>query len=362
MTRRVPAADAPATLRLREPADVLAAIPYVMGYHPHDSVVLLAMRGTQLLFTAREDLPGPDHLDELREQAVMLQRLLRRERASAVLLVGFGPDDRVRPAVLLLRDLCQAAGLRVLEMLRADGGRFWSYFCADPSCCPADGSPYDPRSSAVAAQWTVAGRVALPDREAYESQLDPVIGAQRLAMAQATARAGDRLFDLVTRPIDEPTLEGEILAAAHTVLREVLAGTPLDDDTVAWLTVLLASEPVRAVAWTQVGSAVADLADDLRAQWLDVMRRAEEDLRAAPAALVAYAVWQCGDSHLARVAVERALALEPGFAQAWDLRQALARGRPPGDLEAEEPRRVSGRRGRRSRRRSSSRRAGSQPA
>jgi hypothetical protein len=292
----------------------------------------------------------------------MLQRLLRRERATAVLLVGFGTDDRVRPALLLLRDLCKSAGLEVLEMLRADGGRFWSYFCMDPSCCPADGSPYDPRSSAVAAQWTVAGRVALPDREAYEGQLDPVTGAGRLAMSQASERATDRLFDLVTRPIDEPTLEGEILAAAQTVLLEALDGAPMDDDTVAWLTVLLASEPVRAVAWTQIGSAPADLADDLRALWLDVMRRAVEDLRAAPAALFAYAAWQCGDSHLARVAVEQALRLEPGFAQAWDLREALAQGRPPGDLEAEQSRRVSGRRGRRSRRRSSSRRAGSQPA
>jgi hypothetical protein len=352
--------DAPA-LRLRKPADVLAAIPYVMGYHPRDSVVVLAMRDTHLLFTAREDLPGAD-LGDLREQALMLQRLLRRERATAVLLVGFGPDDRVRPALLLLRDLCETAGVRVLELLRADDGRFWSYLCADPTCCPVDGSPYDPRSTAVAAQWTVAGRVALPDREAYERQLDPVTGDGRLAMAQATARAGDRFFELVTRPIDEATLEGEILAAAHTVLREALAGAPMDDDTVAWLTVLLASEPVRAVAWTQIGSATPELADELRSLWLDVMRRAEADLRAAPAAMFAYAAWQCGDSHLARVAVEQALALEPGFPQARDLRQALAQGRPPGDLEAEGYRRVSGRRGRRSRRRSSSRRAGSQRA
>ena len=54
-----PVPDEP-RLRLREPVDVLAAIPYLVGYHPSESVILLGMRGKQLTFTARHDLPPLD--------------------------------------------------------------------------------------------------------------------------------------------------------------------------------------------------------------------------------------------------------------------------------------------------------------
>lgn len=343
---------------------MLAAIPYVVGYHPDDCVVVLAMRGKELLFSARDDFPDPDaSWDSARHRGEGLVQIMRREGADAVMLVGFGAEDQVRPTVLAIRDVCEEAGLRVLELLRADGGRYWSYLCADPGCCPPEGSPYDLSTSAVAAEWTVAGRVALPDRDAYERQLDPVEGPGRVRMRQATVRAGDRLFELVTRPIDEQELDGEFLKAALEILHDAAAGPaagrPLEDDEVAWLTVLLASEPVRAAAWSQIGLA-PELADVLRTLWLDVMRRAEPDLRAAPAAMFGYAAWRCGDTHLARVAIERALELEPDLAQAHELRRALAAGRAPANLSDPVPRRPRRRPGGRPRRRSSPRRAGSQ--
>ncbi len=47
-------------MRLRTPADVLAATPYLMGFHPDDSLVGLGLRGTRLTFHLRGDLPPED--------------------------------------------------------------------------------------------------------------------------------------------------------------------------------------------------------------------------------------------------------------------------------------------------------------
>ena len=60
MTRRVPgrpSVEAPARLRVRRPADFLAVIPYLVGFHPSESVVAVLCRDGRVLLTARMDLP-----------------------------------------------------------------------------------------------------------------------------------------------------------------------------------------------------------------------------------------------------------------------------------------------------------------
>jgi hypothetical protein len=83
-------------LRLREPVDVLAAIPYLIGYQPHDSVVVLAMQGRRLYFTLREDLPardGPDDVVAVVEEMLGLRRPARRVRRRRA-----GPGRPLRTA------------------------------------------------------------------------------------------------------------------------------------------------------------------------------------------------------------------------------------------------------------------------
>lgn len=329
--------DGDPILRLREPSDVLSAIPYLLGFHPEQSIVVLAMAGTRLLFAAREDLPAPEEAGEPSRLGERLVAILSREEADSVVLVGYGSDEAVRPAMLALRDACEGAGVRVRELLRAEDGRYWSYFCNDPACCPAEGCRYDPQSSTVAAAWILAGRVALPNRAAYEGQLEPVQGHHRLVMAQATARASDWLFDLVTRPIDQDELNRQLLHEAHQTVHQALLGLAdgqlLADEDAAKLSVLLTVPVVRDAAWEQIGAS-PQLAPQLRALWLHVMRRAETDYRSVPAALYAYAACQCGDGHLARVALEHALQLEPGLRPAQQLWQAVETGLSPRDLAA----------------------------
>ncbi len=349
------------TLRLREPVDILAAIPYVVGYHPTDSAIVIGMRGKRLVFTARVDLPPAGAVREVHESVDHLVQVVLRQDASGVLLVGFGTKDRVTPVMLGLRDAYEQAGLVVLEILRALDGRYWSYLCSDSACCPPEGSPYDMNASPVPAQWTVAGRVAMPDRESYEAQIKPIVGLARVSMRQATAGAAQRMFELVAAAPSEEAVEEALMQAGAGAIAEAVerqrAGGRLEDDEVAWLTVLFTSITVRDEAWAQIYGSV-EVLDLHRALWLDVMRRAEPDLVAAPGSLFAFAAWRCGEGALARLALERVLDEEPEYTMAVLLHNSLIHGLPPSALDGFPGRTVRPRPARRRRTRSSRRRAG----
>jgi hypothetical protein len=60
-----------------------------------------------------------------------------------------------------------------------------------------------------------------------------------------------------------------------------------------------------------------------------VTRHAQPGYVAAPAALLAFVAWQCGDGALANVALDRALADDPRYSMALLLRQVITAGAPP---------------------------------
>jgi hypothetical protein len=63
--------------------------------------------------------------------------------------------------------------------------------------------------------------------------------------------------------------------------------------------------------------------------WTDLTRRAQPGYVAAPASLLAFTAWQCGNGALANVALDRALADTPGYSMAQLLRDVIDAGAPP---------------------------------
>ncbi|GAB3903304.1 hypothetical protein GCM10027612_69640 [Microbispora bryophytorum subsp. camponoti] len=103
-------------LVLSSPADILAAVPYLVGFHPTDSLVVAGVAGPQVRLTTRWDLPvASEDLD-------LLVALLRREAVTEVFVVGYGPGALVTPAADTVTRLLRAGGIRVAESLRAEGG------------------------------------------------------------------------------------------------------------------------------------------------------------------------------------------------------------------------------------------------
>ncbi|WP_329016762.1 DUF4192 domain-containing protein [Micromonospora rifamycinica] len=318
-------------LTVRSPADLIAAVPYLLGFHPVDSIVVVAMRGRRIVFAARADLPEPgtDPLLPARH----LGEVIARQDADAATVVGFGPPERVTPALDAVRSALADLGLPVLDALRVTGRRYWSYLCTAPDCCPSDGTPYDPEASQVAAAAVYAGQVALPDRAALTAQVAPAEGIDRVALRRAGDRAERRLLELLeASPADdefgERTIRRAGVAAVRRSQRRHRRGELLTDDEVAWLTLLLTHLPVRDHAWERTDGREADIAF-----WGEVLRRAEDELVPAPACLLAFAAWRAGQGALAAVALERALTLRPDYTLARILDDLLRRGVPPSDLD-----------------------------
>ncbi|MEV0153483.1 DUF4192 domain-containing protein [Micromonospora sp. NPDC050686] len=349
----------PARLAVRSPADLIAAVPYLLGFHPADSVVVVALRGRRIIFAARADLPDPGA--DPQPPARHLAEVIRRQRADAATVIGYGPAGRVTAAVDAVRTVLEGAGLLLLDVLRVTDGRYWSYLCTEVDCCPPDGNPYDPAASQVSAAAVLAGQVALPDRAALTAQVAPLSGPVRVAMRRATARAERRLTRLLLRaggpdrpgggpplgvtggdrpdggpPLgaaggDRPgdlAVHGAGVAATRSAQRRHRRGERLTDDEVAWLSLLLTRLSVRDHAWERTDGRDADIS-----LWTDVVRRAEPGLTAAPASLLAFAAWRAGHGALAAVALERALAVQPGYSLALLLDDLLRRGVPPSELD-----------------------------
>ncbi|MEU5943469.1 DUF4192 domain-containing protein [Micromonospora sp. NPDC047548] len=314
-------------LTVRSPADLVAAVPYLLGFRPgNGSIVVIASRDHRIVFAARGDLPAPGApARQLLDLAAHLVPIVRRQQPITDLMItGYGDADHVDPALRAVAEAFTAGGMTVRELLRVTGTRVVNLTCDNPTCCPPQGIPFDPTASLIAVQATAAGLVALPDRAAVAARFAPVTGAARDDMRRAIDGAATRL-KTVNAAGGAAVDEAGAQAVRHALRHH---DTRLTDDEVAWLTLLLTRTSVR------------DLAVDLTQPhdqhvtfWADVTRRAHEPLVPAPATLLAITAWRCGDGALAALAAERALQVDPAYQLADLLLQALHAGLPPSTFD-----------------------------
>ena len=319
------------------PGDILAVVPHLLGFHPARSLVVVgAGRPPQRVELAfRYDLPDPPDAATAAEIAGHAAAVLEQRALRTVIGIGYGPGALVTPVADQLSAAVRERGLRLHELLRVEDGRYWSYVCANPDCCPPEGVRFDVQASPAAAAMTVAGLVAYPDRAALAGTLAPVTGPAARAMERATIRARTRAAKLVSLGarggLDPAT---RLLAeagrrAVQDAIASYRAGRPVTAaDPVAWLSVALAHLPVRDDAWARMDPEYRDA--HLRL-WSDVVRRARRAYLAAPASLLAFTAWQCGEGALANIALDRALAADPGYSLAQLLRDILDAGVPPSE-------------------------------
>jgi hypothetical protein len=283
----------------------------------------------------RYDLPDPPDAAAAAELAGHAAAVLAQRRLHTVIGIGYGPGALVTPVADALAAAVRERGMRLHELMRVEQGRYFSYICTNPDCCPPEGVRFDVRASPAAAAMTVAGLVAYPDRAALAGTLAPVTGAAARAMQRATTRARARAAKLVslgTRGGLDPgtrLLTETGRRAVRDFIASYRAGRPITAaDQVAWLSVTLAHLPVRDDAWARMDPAHRDA--HLR-MWTDVVRRARPAYLAAPASLLAFTAWQSGEGALANIALDRALAADPRYSLAHLLRDILDAGVPPSE-------------------------------
>lgn len=318
------------TLHAKSAADVLAVVPYVLGFLPEDSLVLLTVDGEDQLH-ARVDLPldPVDVLDVVEE----LLPAVRRRRPRRVLLVVYTDDHCLgREVVGCAVDLLDSEGVAVVGALRADGER-WFPLLPEVGGALADGVPYDVSTHPFTAQAVLDGQIIYANRQQLA---DSLVGTDPDAFDEV-GRAADeamRRFQAVARhPLGMPQPDAarqHLVAEGHWVQRRVrqflATREPLDAEEAGRMLVALVPIEVRDVAWSEITRFTAAAHVEL---WRNLLLRTPMDLAAAPAALLGFAAWLTGDGALAWCAVERCQQAEPDYGLAGLLVQALAGAVPP---------------------------------
>ncbi|MGZ8179848.1 DUF4192 domain-containing protein [Williamsia sp. SKLECPSW1] len=317
------------TLTLRDPGDLIAAIPPMLGFVPARSLVLVCFSGpgSRLGITMRHDLVldgdgGPaavmcDVVDHLVTVAA-------RERASSVAVIVV--DDRV-PAddprwEALVADIDTRLGhidlgvaLAVDEIrcgarwyvIGAAGRGAWTGVLPDPASTPT-----------AVARAVTAGTTVHARREDMAAALDPAppctdVGCRHHRTSDVAGRNGSRRADA-------------------TRLRSVLAMLGAREITCAHVEFLASAIAVPRVRDALLALSVSVHAEEAGALWTELTRRCRGRSRADAATLLAHWYYARGEGAFAGIALDAALAAFPSHSMAGLLDQSLQAGLPPSML------------------------------
>jgi hypothetical protein len=314
-------------LRLTSPAAVVNTVPFLFGFHPTASLVVLGLfrspgvAGSMLHYALRMDV------DPLDEYAAEVGRDLGfRLRTSgcdtAVTLVypalGARPGDYLRSTATLNAQL-RLSGSRVVDALYVANGRWWSLSCHNPRCCPPDGVPITAEQAVEAgAVAAFRGIVVHEDRAALADALKPYSGQLGQDAWTALRQRADR------RPLP-PAVSCQL---ADRLLDAVVDGrsSPEPNDA-ADLLIALLDPAVRDHLACWAGD---ERVDAMLTLTIELARRAVlPEYRPAPYTLAAWAAWALGRGALVHIALDQALAADPRYPFALLLREAVNRGVPP---------------------------------
>ena len=311
---------------LTSPHDLLAAIPFLIGYHPSNSLVLVALSSDSddqgsVGMAMRVDLP----VDVAAEGYDLLASHFTREKADAALLVAYTPHDcqfgesiLINASAALMR-----AGIEIKESLVVQNNRFRSLLCIDSLCCPPHGSPVpEIDSSRIAAEHVIAGH---PMPFASVTQLIDSISALPTSTAEDWCSEVSQFFVAPDAP-ELNNLQRDGATAVIDLAGEYQAGRGAEDRELAARVIGRMSDiQVRDFA---LGSHSTETADFYWKMWRDLLVVAPHGFVAPIASVFAAISYERGEGALAHKALDRAVADDPRYSLALLLRRVFTAGWP----------------------------------
>ncbi|MEV7339136.1 DUF4192 domain-containing protein [Streptomyces sp. NPDC093544] len=347
---------------LRTPAELADALPYLLGYRPEDSIVLVALHDGERRgrFGGRARLGIPANADDWPSVAEQLAQGLvkgsERRGARPESMVAYlcqepargesGREvlERLRSLAQLLRTACGRLDVPVIEALCISDGRFWSYCCPGEGCCSPEGQSMGlPGTSVLAAAATYAGLQVRGSLRELTARLIPweteVALEQEVALDTASTALVPRILDGENRA----AVAEETLGLAQQVMLRFADAPPvsgtrpadlrddglLEHEEAATLILGLQDRTTRdrAAEWME-----GDEAGPALRLWRALARRCVGSYRehaAAPLTLAGWVAWSTGDELEAREALAMALGVDPDYLFARLLHQACNEGLDP---------------------------------
>lgn len=311
---------------LTSPHDLLAAIPFLIGYHPENSLVMVALKDDTVGMAMRVDMPT----DIAPESYDLLASHFQREAADAALIVAY-VDLQTDPEPVLINTSAALlrAGISIKESLIVSDGRYRSMLCHDSECCPPLGSPIpDIDSSRIAAEHVIAGH---PMPYANVSGLVQSIAALPSAMEESWQR---EVQDFWVESDSENLLDLQRDGATAVIdlAGEYTHGRGAEDRELAARVIgRLSDIQVRDFA---LGSHNDETADAYWQMWRDLLLIAPRGFVAPIASIYAALAYERGEGALAHKALDRALADDERYSLALLLRRVFTAGWPPQSFSA----------------------------
>jgi hypothetical protein len=311
---------------LTSPHDLLAAIPFLIGYHPENSLVLVALKDDNVGMAMRVDMPT----DIAPESYDLLASHFQREAADAALIVAY-VDSETDPEPVLINTSAALlrAGISIKESLIVSDGRYRSMLCHDSECCSPLGSPIpDIDSSRIAAEHVIAGH---PMPFANVSGLVQSIAALPSAMEESW-QSEVRTFWIESDSENLIDLQRDGATAVIDLAGEYAQGRGAEDRELAARVIGRISDiQVRDYA---LGSHNDETADAYWQMWRELLLIAPRGFVAPIASIFAALAYERGEGALAHKALDRALADDERYSLALLLRRVFTAGWPPQSFSA----------------------------
>lgn len=363
------------TIRTADPRELLALVPYQLGFQPQESAVLVALRPPRgaVGLVARvdlADLTGPEGLGVAR---TLVDHLRADGADGAVLVLYTAQDLQLRPGpgerVVALIEQAGAGGVELRGCWVVSPRGYASLGCTDPVCCPPGGRPLTELQGArVGAEMVLLGAsvagsrselAALPAvspaarrsarRAAQRWQARHVAATEPTAAHRWRRESLELWLDALAGDAAQPAPGDAPEPAAATVTGRLAAG--LTDVLVRDAVLVCLVDPDRRLAQrvvaghggAEVGALlrrvvdpdVGERPDPARAApaarlLREVAAHAPRTMIAPPLTLLGLLAWWEGDGARAGVLVERALDADDGHRLARLLDETIAVGMAPG--------------------------------
>lgn len=300
------------TLAVQNPDELIAVIPHLLGFKPEESIVFLPMRSD--LPVARVDLPTTARDRDFVWNSIRDAFSRYAQPGTSVGIVCITADhamaEEIGPEFAARLD---SIGIDTRLVVWADETRW------------ADLDTGDMGLQTEAARERIAAATVLSGRAQPAASRDSL----------ATSLVGDR------EPVAKLLPETQVAARANTARMEgrwALSrmqrfhrdGVRLSDADATRLLVAVESIPIRDRLWLDMnrGNAASHVT-----LWRDMTERAPDEVRAAPASLLAFAGWLSGHGALAWCALDQVPKDKP-YALANLVAAAVQTGMHPREWEA----------------------------
>ena len=319
---------------LTSPHDLLAAIPFLIGYHPTDSLVIVSLKEDCVGMAMRVDYPSVDATNSVEAFDALIYHLVR-EGAQGALVVAYVPDGR-DDGLQILENISTGLArveIPIRESLLIAGGRWRSVLCADQECCPADGNELpEITSSRVAVEQVADGR-PMPYGN-REGMADSIAALPLATDADFVAQVLQYCIDPESDQIQRAQRDGAL--AVLDLASRFIAGSmgrdmAGDQKLSAHVLGSLSDIQVRDFA---LGSHDEENIDVYWTMWRYLIRIAPPGYLAPVASLFAALSYEKGEGALAQRSLDRGLGDDPSYSLAGLLRRVFSAGWPPESFAA----------------------------